>query len=379
MDRYEEAALYEQIAELQRENWALQQRLDYEIPYHDLVAQYRAILNAIPDLILRINRAGIVVGYRASRELGPYVPPNQFVGRHVSEIISADAAERFLVLLDMVLTTGQMQVFEYRLPGGSAAEWRDFEARIALVSVDEVVSVVRDVTSRKRAEQHALRSERLAALGLMAAALAHEVNNPLQIMQSHLDLVLDFDLSSAEKEQYLHIIHAQIERLSFTTQRILNFANPQKAQRQPTTVVRPIRHVLVLAANQLQQKHISISTDFQPSSHVMADPDELAQLVLNLILNAVESMNGGGKIHIATYELDEHVVIAMSNNGPAIPDNDLPHIFEPLYTTKTEGSGLGLWLSHEIVQRYGGTLSAENLPNNSGVLFKVKLPIATEI
>lgn len=226
-------------------------------------------------------------------------------------------------------------------------------------------------------EEQAIQAERLAALGRLSAALTHEINNPLQSIQSHLDLMLDFPLEPGEDKKFLRIMRQEIERLTNITRRILNFARPQSASRQKTSVTELLEEVLILAGKQLQQRGIQIITDWRDVPPVSAAPGQLTQVFLNLVINALEVIPPNGQLHIAVYrEGDGEVAISFTNSGPTIPPEILPHIFEPFFTTKPEGSGLGLWVSHSLVQQHGGSLIAENLGSDRGVVFTVNLPAA---
>jgi two-component system sporulation sensor kinase A len=236
--------------------------------------------------------------------------------------------------------------------------------------------IVRDITERKRAEQQVIQAERLATLGRLAAALAHEINNPLQIMQSHLDLLLDFPLAPGEDRQYLDIVRREIKRLSDVARRVLSFAHPRLAPCQPVAVVELVQQVLVLAGKELQRNGIEVTTDWQDVPRVLAEPDQVTQIFLNLVINAVESMPGNGQLHVAVYPEGDQVAISFTNSGSAIPREILPRIFEPFFTTKPGGNGLGLWISHSLVQQHGGSLTVENLENDQGVACIVKLPSA---
>lgn len=337
-------------------------------------AKNRAFLNAIPDLILQISREGTVLDYKPSRELGPYLPPSAFLRHNVRDIVPEEVAEQVLQHVELTLESGQAQIFEYSLPGRDGT--RHYEARMVVAGRDDVLSVVRDISARKATEQSMIRSERLATLGLLAAALAHEINNPLQIIQSHLDLLIDFPLEPGEGEHYLAIVRHQIERLNAITRRVLKFANPEPSPMQPVSLTRCVRQILVLAGRPLKNKGVRVSTDFRPIRPVMAEADRLSQVMLNLLLNAIESVGRDGHIHVAVSEVDGESRLTVSNDGPPIGDDALAHIFEALYTTKPGGSGLGLWISQNLVQQYGGWLGAENLADGAGVRFTLSIPCA---
>jgi signal transduction histidine kinase len=163
--------------------------------------------------------------------------------------------------------------------------------------------------------------------------------------------------------------------LNDISQGALNFANPKASPPQAVSVVDLVQEVLTLAGKQLEYNHIRVSTDFQPVPDVFAVPDQLSQVFLNLVINAVEAFAGDdGLLRVAVYSEGDYVAIAFSNDGPGIPPEYFNRIFEPFFTTKKEGSGLGLWVSHTLAQQQGGALTVENQADDRGVKFIVTLP-----
>lgn len=238
------------------------------------------------------------------------------------------------------------------------------------------VAVIRDITERKRMEQYMLRTERLAAMGRLAAALAHEINNPLQGIGNSLELVLDFPLGPEERQEYLLAVRREIERLMALSERVLDFARPPQIERWPTLVQPIVRHALDLAANQLEQQHITATVDVPADlPPVMASEDHLSQVFLNLVINAIEAMPEGGALDITARVCEGQMELAFSDTGSGITPEAMSMIFEPFYTTKEDGTGLGLAISHSIIQQHGGSITARNAPGG-GATFIISLPLA---
>jgi len=139
----------------------------------------------------------------------------------------------------------------------------------------------RDITERKQAERELIRSERLAALGQLAASLAHEINNPLQVIQNHLDLMLDFPVDAAQRQEYYQVIRDEIERLSGITTSMLDLAHPRPGTVQVADVGETVQHVLALAGKRLERNGIEVTTDLDSPPPVLCMPEHLAAVFLN--------------------------------------------------------------------------------------------------
>jgi signal transduction histidine kinase len=201
-------------------------------------------------------------------------------------------------------------------------------------------------------------------------------NNPLQASRTNLELTMDFDLEPDEHEGYLQVIRQEIERLGEITRRVLDFAQPTDDTRYPVSIARLTQKTLRLIDKQLELAHIQATTDFPADlSPVFVAPHQIVQVLLNLSINAIEAMPDGGHLHITGRVDGNAVALTLANDGPPLPAERIGRIF-PFFTTKPEGTGPGLPISHSIVHRHGGTISVENLEGDQGVAFTVTLPIA---
>jgi len=255
------------------------------------------------------------------------------------------------------------------------AEMMASSAAIAIQNA-RLCEAEREQFRRLQASQvHLIQVEKMAALGRLAATLAHEINNPLQAMQSHLELAMDFPLPQEERIQYLGVIRQEIGRLSEITQRVLNFARPAIAQPRPVSIAELVSQTLSLTSKQVQRSHVQVTTDIPELLQVLAVPDQLVQVFLNLVINAIEAVHDHGHIQINAHAEGPHGVVSFANDGPTIPPEHLSRIFEPFFTSKPDGTGLGLAVSHNLVQQHGGTLAVRNQANGKGVVFTIELPL----
>lgn len=240
-----------------------------------------------------------------------------------------------------------------------------------------VITTCEDITERKRLEQYILHTERLAAMGRLAAALAHEINNPLHAIQNGLELVLDFPIDPQEQRNYLQAARLEMERLEALTTRILDFARPPRFEPRLTDLTEVVRHALALSSKQLQNNHIAVELDLpEKFPQVLASRDHLTQVFLNLIINAIEAMPFGGSLTVSAQVRGAKVMLRFSDTGSGIPPEVMNLIFEPFYSTKDDGTGLGLSVSYGIIRQLGGTISAQN--SSLGAEFILTLPIVGE-
>jgi signal transduction histidine kinase/CheY-like chemotaxis protein len=218
-------------------------------------------------------------------------------------------------------------------------------------------------------------SEKLAATGRLAASLAHEINNPLQAIHNSLQLMLCFQLAPDEQREYLLIASEEVERLIGLVSRMLSFARRPKRKMRPINLSQVVEKVLALTRKYLQHHHVALRQDLCPDlPAVFGDPDELAQVFMNIVLNGVDAMPEGGTLHVSSrIAAGGQLAVDISDTGPGIPSKYLDCVFEPFFSSKEDGSGLGLFISHNIVERHGGEVTVQS-KEGEGTTFTVWLP-----
>jgi signal transduction histidine kinase len=226
-------------------------------------------------------------------------------------------------------------------------------------------------------------AEKRDLLARLLGRLAHEVRNPLSSLDIHFQL-LEEDLASLApqmREQLssrLEIIHGELHRLEGIVERFLRLAGPAGVDLEPVEIRKILTHVCELLRPEAAVREIEISTRVGGSlPAVMADPVRLTQALLNVLINAIQAVEKKGRVEVSAVVADGHVCVAVHDNGPGIPPDELASIFDPYYTTKSEGSGLGLWIAQQIATAHGGSLQAQNGPSGGAVL-TMRLPLKRE-
>jgi signal transduction histidine kinase/DNA-binding response OmpR family regulator len=229
----------------------------------------------------------------------------------------------------------------------------------------------------ERSQAQLVQAEKMAAVGRLAASIAHEINNPLQAIHNSLHLTLRPTLSEEKKARYLAMAQEEVERLIDIVRRLLEFYRPSRGRRVLADVNQVIDNVLALTNKRLQHGHVTVQTRLAldlPMLRIV--PDQLAQVFLNIVINAVEAMPEGGQLTVCTAKTqdDRWVRITFADDGPGMDERTRASIFEPFFTTKHTGTGLGLAISYGIIERHGGLIQVDSTPG-IGSAFAVQLPI----
>ena len=360
----------------------------------DTEVRNAAILRAMPDAMFLQTKDGVYVDYHAptANQL-LLVSPNQFMGKNMRDVLPADVAEMFAGHFARLTAGQEPTVVEYALqmPDGQ----RQYQARLVPYGNDQVLSIVRDITVRKQAEvalheAHAelTRVSRLSALGQFAATIAHEVRQPLTAIIMTARTCLRWlngpapDLNEV-RSAITDVVNAS-QRADEIVRRNRDLLRYHTAQKAPLDINSIIREVVALTSARLQSTGCTLHLTLDTSVPVIkADRVELQQVLLNLIGNGVDAMEdtepGARRIGITCSVAEGgHVQVSVRDTGIGLSGVDMRRIFTPLYTTKANGTGVGLSISRSIIEAHGGRLWAEANPDR-GANFLFTLPAESAV
>lgn len=287
------------------------------------------------------------------------------------------------ILMPVARSNLQAVLFAARDSSGAPFRGADLElffvlARQAVVAMEnsrlyeELRTYVRQV---EESQQALLRVEKMAAAGRLTASIAHEVNNPLQSVSNCLHLAGHENVPPEKRKEYFELAKKELDRLMKTMQRMLDFYRPGAARVEEVDLLELLHHVLSLTSQQLGQKNIDVITELPESLPIIyAVSSQIQQIFFNLILNALDAMSGGGEIRISAQATKDGIEMIFEDNGPGISEDRRENIFEPFFSTKEGGTGLGLTVSYNIVTAHGGTLDLIQ-GRGSGACFRLFLPM----
>jgi two-component system nitrogen regulation sensor histidine kinase GlnL len=359
----------------------------------DEANQHRArILSSMRGGVIAVDNEGIVttVNYGVAEILGPVE-----IGTHMSGLNSqvAGILEKTLANRRPVLDYETLVVRpdEERVPVVMSSS-------VLTAGEDELIGamvVLYDLTQVKRLEQNVQRAHRLSSVGTLAAGMAHEIKNPLVSIKTFSQLLpLRYD-DADFRATFTDIVPHEVERIDSIVTRLLHFARPKPATFAPQDLRAIIEEVLVLVENQLRKGNIAVETDFPGSRvNIYGDEQQLHQVFLNLVLNALDAMRekrrGVLRVRVDYERMQvrrgakgtapeiDCVKVCVSDTGCGMSSESLERIFTPFYTTKDEGTGLGLSVVHGIVTEHGGSIYVESAPGLE-TTFVITLPIASRL
>jgi len=246
----------------------------------------------------------------------------------------------------------------------------------AIVLVGLGLTFARLQSSLQRAEAAVQHAETLAAMGRMAAGIAHEIRNPLGIINATAArLKKRYDNPAAPDERFGYIAE-EVERLNAILTGYLNFARDEPSERRPLDLVAVVERSLRWAAPELEANAVEAALDLPARCPVNGDAQRLQQLILNLVLNAVQAMPQGGRMAIRLATHDGRACLTMDDTGPGFPPGARQRFFEPFVTTKEKGSGLGLAIARRIVEEHAGRITLGDAPHG-GARVEIELPLST--
>ena len=234
------------------------------------------------------------------------------------------------------------------------------------------VHVVRDITEIKNLQEKLVLAEKMAALGEVAAKVAHEIRNPLVSVggfAKRLEKKLDGNL-----REYAGIIVKEVDRLEGILKEILGFVKEVRLAKETVNLNSLVADVVTVMESEMEDRGIMFVKDFGLPADVFIDPNRVNEAIMNIISNAIQSLKGSGLIYIRTYTKGMYAVVEIKDTGKGIPESDRPFIFNPFFTTKDSGTGLGLAITHRIIQEHNGMIEVES-EIDKGSIFRVFIPI----
>jgi two-component system sensor histidine kinase AtoS len=337
-----------------------------------------SILRSITSGVLTVGPDGSVTTANPAAERILGMTEEEMVPRRLGVLFSADGGieaglRRLLdgrvprLVMDTEATTGQGMTVHVHV---GMSRMRGMDGRVfgAVVTLDDV-SEVRALTDQL------IRTDRLAAMGELTAGVAHEVRNPLGIIRASVQLLDDARGDTARIEEATSVIKQEIDRLDKVIKALLDFGRPSAPTLRPTDVEGVVTDVVLFTRRFAGQARVEIDTEFAAGVPlVWADADQLKQVLVNLISNAVQAMEvGGGTISVRVWDDDDLVFVSVADTGPGIPADALPRVFDPFYSTRDDGTGLGLTIVHRIIDQHGGRIDVESTPG-VGTRFTLALP-----
>ncbi|HEV7499774.1 MAG TPA: PAS domain-containing protein, partial [Vicinamibacteria bacterium] len=355
----------------------------------EVEGRHQAMLRAIPDLMFVLDKDGVYLNFHAPDPSLLLFPPSHFLGRNVREFFPAELAARIARCIEETMDSGEPRTLEYDAPiAGNVRHW---ETRVVRCGADQVLSIVRDVTERKQAEHEAreLREElahvgRVTSLGALTGSLAHEINQPLaSIManaQAALRMIAAPQIDLPELRETLSDIVSDDRRAGEVLRRLRALLTKEVPENKPLDIKSAMEEILQLLHSDVVMRRVALEVDFAPDlPPVHGDRVQLQQVALNLLINAFEAVQDldleRRRVRLQTARQDGHVVVSVVDQGRGIATDDMARVFEPFYTTKPDGMGLGLPICRTIAVSHGGVLvAAANA--DTGMTFSLRLPVA---
>jgi len=238
------------------------------------------------------------------------------------------------------------------------------------------VLLIRDMTTVKRLEKELQRNERLAAIGKMAAGVAHELRNPLSSIKG-LALLLKSKFHAPDNEaETADILVKEVERLNRSIGELLDYAKPAKLKRETSSIQDIIEKTILLVRVDAESYGITIRVETDNNlPQILVDKDKINQVFLNLFLNAIQAMEQGGELLVRVKSDGQAIKIAVRDNGVGIESENMARVFDPYYTTKNDGTGLGLSMSSKIIEEHGGVIELSSVAGEYTEV-RVLLPLA---
>ena len=360
--------------------------------------QSSALLEAVPDSIFHTSREGIILHYTANSSDLYVPPPETIIGKTNRELLPLDIAELIDLNISKTLSTGGMQTFEYQLPIPERG-LRDYEARMVKTGEDEVITIVRDVTERKRAEKEKEglkreleHSQKMESLGHLTGSIAHEFNNLLGIINGYTGLAVTKCINQGDKKllEYMRSIETASGRATKLVSEMLAFGRSEQADDLPLNISSLILEDINMLRSTLPST-IEIETKIDPHlPSVLMNPTQLNQILMNLSINARDAMDGVGQLTIHLrwcHGLDtedsvlhkpikgDWIELSVNDTGSGIEPNIVKNIFNPFFTTKEVGKGTGMGLSiiYRIMEDHAGHILLDSEPGE-GTTFRLLFP-----
>jgi two-component system, NtrC family, sensor kinase len=344
------------------------------------------VIDSLPVGIYVIDRDYRIQFWNRKRETGTQgLRRADVVGRPVFEVLTRQPADQLRADFDCVFETGEVQQRETVVDsGGERRTYRlsRIPMRLEGEAITHVVTVGEDVTDASDAQQQVLQSEKLAAVGQLAAGVMHEINNPLATIAACAAAIegrLDGGREPAVRE-YLEIIEKEVQRCTRIVDGLLEFSRPQPGARARAAVAvnELVERTLFLLKHHRRFGRLDTRVDLAPGlAPVAASPEQLIQVLMALVLNAMDATRDGGALLVRTLAVGPEVAVEVTDTGHGIPAAERSKIFEPFYTTKPpgRGTGLGLSIAYGIVRDHGGRIEVDSEVGR-GSTFRVLLPAA---
>jgi two-component system NtrC family sensor kinase len=347
------------------------------------------IIDSLPLGLYVVDRDYRIQIWNRQREMGaPGLRRDEVVGRQVFEVLTRQPAAELRADLDRVFQTGEIQQAELEVTlGGEARTFRltKIPMRLEGDEISHVITIGEDVTDSRRIQSQIMQSEKLAAIGQLAAGVMHEINNPLATISVSVAAIEGrlARLPATEKvavEEYLELIDKEVDRCTRIVDGLLDFSRPKGKAKGKVVLNALVDETLFLLKHHQRFKRLSVVRALDMSLPAcLGNAEQLTQVLMALMLNAVDAMDDRGKLTVRTarnHTRADEVLVEIEDNGIGIPRSEQSKIFEPFYTTKPPGRGTGLGLSicYGIVEDHRGRIEVDSQPGR-GSIFRVFLPV----
>jgi PAS domain S-box-containing protein len=348
----------------------------------NMLRERAELLELATEAVMVRDLSGMLQYWNSGAEVLYGWQRDQVLGKNVHQVLNTVFPVRYKEIENALLTQGMWE-------GNLVQETQDgrkitVASRKALNKErGAILEINRDITSRLQAEEALRQTEKLAAMGRVAGIIAHEINNPLEAITNAFFLLRDHPSLDDQARHYASLAEQELIRVSHITRQTLSFYRESK-QPMELSVPELLDNVLELQKRRMQLGRIELEKRYRSNAHLHGFPVELKQVFLNLVGNAIQAMPQGGRLRVNVRERSHQngnvpgISVTVIDTGSGIQPNDAKYLFEPFFSTKSEkGTGLGLWISRGIIQKYEGSISFRSIKTGSGhrTCFRVFIPL----